>query len=33
VAGSLEQARQLIAEASPDVVLVDLQLPDGQGPI
>ena len=31
VAGSLEQARKVIAEAPPDVVLVDLQLPDGQG--
>jgi len=31
VAGSLESARKSIADASPDLVLVDLQLPDGHG--
>ncbi len=31
VAGSLAESRGVIAEAPPDVVLVDLQLPDGQG--
>ena len=30
-AGSLEEARKAIAEAPLDVILVDLQLPDGQG--
>jgi DNA-binding NtrC family response regulator len=30
-AGSLEEARAAIAEAQPDLVLVDLQLPDGLG--
>ena len=31
VAGSLEEARKSMADASPDLVLVDLQLPDGNG--
>jgi two-component system response regulator AtoC len=31
IAGSLEEARKSMAEASPDLVLVDLQLPDGNG--
>ena len=31
VAGSLEEARKSMADASPDLVLVDLQLPDGHG--
>src|SRR6267143_398145 len=31
LAGSLEEARKGIADASPDLVLVDLQLPDGHG--
>jgi DNA-binding NtrC family response regulator len=31
VAGSLEEARKSMAEVSPDLVLVDLQLPDGHG--
>ncbi|HEY7819330.1 MAG TPA: response regulator [Vicinamibacteria bacterium] len=31
-AGTLEQAREEIAVSLPDIVLVDLQLPDGSGP-
>jgi len=31
LAGSLKEARQAIAEAPPDIVLVDLRLPDGLG--
>ena len=31
LAGSLEEARKSIADAAPDLVLVDLQLPDGHG--
>jgi DNA-binding NtrC family response regulator len=31
VAGSLAEARQAIEEAPPDLVLLDLQLPDGNG--
>jgi DNA-binding NtrC family response regulator len=31
VAGSLEEARKSMADAAPDLVLVDLQLPDGNG--
>lgn len=31
VAGSLEEARKSMADALPDLVLVDLQLPDGHG--
>ena len=31
LAGSLEEARKSMADASPDLVLVDLQLPDGHG--
>jgi DNA-binding NarL/FixJ family response regulator len=30
-AGSVEEARQLIAESAPDIALVDLRLPDGSG--
>jgi len=30
-AGTLEEARDAIGEAQPDVVLVDLELPDGRG--
>ena len=31
IAGSLKQARQEIASRLPDIVLVDLRLPDGNG--
>jgi two-component system, NtrC family, response regulator AtoC len=31
LAGSLEEARKTLGTASPDLVLVDLQLPDGHG--
>jgi two-component system response regulator AtoC len=31
LAGSLEEARKSLAESMPDVVLVDLRLPDGHG--
>ena len=29
--GSLDEARRLVVEATPDVLLVDLKLPDGEG--